>query len=136
LTRLSARCISANLNSLLTNKLRFERMSIEAATVDSALAPSTILPSKETPPAAEPLFSTKEPIDRKRLTVERAAEYLGIAKQTLYQWCSEKKIPHKKIGSKTLSDPDELDAWIAKHHVKPIGEVDKARLTKKLRKEP
>jgi excisionase family DNA binding protein len=66
--------------------------------------------------------------------VEQAAKYLGIAKQTVYLWCSEKKIPHKKIGSKTFFDADELDYWVARHKVRSMSEVVKARPASKSRK--
>ena len=63
-----------------------------------------------------------------------AAEYLGIKEQTLYQWCSEKKIPYYKIGSKTFFEADELDAWRAKRKVKPISEIVQARGMKETKK--
>jgi hypothetical protein len=40
--------------------------------------------SREDRPAST--FATAKPLDRKKLAVEQAAEYLGIAKQTVYQW--------------------------------------------------
>jgi excisionase family DNA binding protein len=72
------------------------------------------------PPSA---FAAAKPLDRRRLKVGQASEYLGIAVQTVYQWCSERKIPYYKVGSKTFFDADKLDAWRAKSEVKPMSEV-------------
>ena len=41
----------------------------------------------------------------KRALPGQAAEYLGIKKQTLHQWCSEKKTLHMKVGGKTFLMP-------------------------------
>ena|SRR5208337_21558 len=114
--------------ALFIDKLRYERRLVES---DEPVPPPSIAaapPSNPEPTPVKPLFSTAKPLNRKRLTVPQAADYLGIATQTVYEWCSEKKIPHKKIGRKTFFDTDELDAWIAKHKVKPIGEAVKARM--------
>jgi len=121
--------------TLQIDKLRYERNGLKSGKpvqlpsnpAGSSLGPESI--------PAKPLFSPVKPLNRKRLTVAQAAEYIGIAKQTLYQWCSEKKIPHKKIGSKTFFDADELDAWTAKRSVKTISEVAKARLVRVSREE-
>ena len=42
------------------------------------------------------------------LDVNQAAEFLGIAKATLYGKCSEKLIPHFKKGKKLYFDQKEL----------------------------
>lgn len=68
--------------------------------------------------------------------VEQAAEYLGIAMQTVYQWCSEKTIPYYKMGSYDFFDADELDAYRAKGKVIPISEVVKQRQAKTSSKKP
>lgn len=120
--------------ALQIDKLRYERNSLKSG--KPAELPSNPAASSSDPEStpAKALFSPVKPLNRKWLSVSQAAEYLGIAKQTLYQWCSEKKIPHKKIGSKTFFDADELDAWIGKRSVKPISEVVKARLARVSRK--
>ena len=121
--------------ALMIDKLRHEQRSLDVRTpVKPFPSPAAASPKLE-PTPAKLLFSLGKPLNRKRLNMPQAAEYLGIAKQTLYQWCSEKKIPHKKVGSRTFLDADELDAWIAKRHVKPIGDLVKARLARVTRKE-
>jgi excisionase family DNA binding protein len=54
------------------------------------------------------------------LTIEEAAEILGIKVGTLYKWCCARKIVYKKIGSSLRFDPDELEAWIREQTVEPL----------------
>jgi excisionase family DNA binding protein len=44
-----------------------------------------------------------------------AAEYLGISKNTLYEWVIRQKVPHTKVWRKlTKFKREDLDAWLAK----------------------
>ena len=123
--------------ALLIDKLRFERdgLEIDKATETPLVSAvthvvaSSIHSSKPIPASTVPLFS--KPPDRKKLTVEQAAEYIGVKKQTMYQWCSEKKVTYRKIGRKTFFDADELDAWVAKGRVKSISDAAAERWGKK-----
>ena len=45
------------------------------------------------------------------LTIEEAAEYLGIGKTNLYSLARESKIPSSKVGKKWLFNKKQLDAW-------------------------
>lgn len=120
--------------ALLIEKLRHERNGLESGKpVPPSSSPSTPS-SKPDPASTRVLFAPGKPVNRKRLTMNQAAEYLGVAKQTLYQWCSERKLPRTKIGSKNVFDADELDAWVAKHKVGPMSGVVKARPAVKFRK--
>jgi excisionase family DNA binding protein len=74
---------------------------------------------------SKPLFS--KPADRKNLDTKQAAEYLGVAAQTLRQWVDEQRIPFGKRGRKVVFDADDLDVWIAEHKVKPISEEVKSK---------
>lgn len=58
---------------------------------------------------------------RRLLTVEEAAVYIGVAKQSIYHMTSSRSIPHVKIGKRVMFDPDDLDRWIAKRRVRTIG---------------
>ena len=49
------------------------------------------------------LFDTKE-----------AAEYLGISKNTLYEWIIQKKIPYIKVGKLVKFRVDDLEEWLKK----------------------
>lgn len=53
-----------------------------------------------------------------RLTLAQAADYLGLARQTLYQWRWENdgsKPPSYRIGNRVYYDLEDLDEWIAQH---------------------
>jgi|TARA_Y100000034_G_C6745729_1_gene331218 excisionase family DNA binding protein len=47
------------------------------------------------------------------MTLKEASQYLRIAKRTLYNWCSEKKIPSIKLGGVKFAKED-LDDLIEK----------------------
>ncbi len=51
--------------------------------------------------------------DEKRLiSVEEAAKYLGVQKSTMYSWAWRRKIPSVKMGRRLLFDQEELDRMI------------------------
>ncbi len=47
------------------------------------------------------------------LDTNEAAQYLGISKNTLYEWVLQKKIPFIKVGRLTKFKKEALDAWLA-----------------------
>ncbi len=54
------------------------------------------------------------PLGEKRLiSVEDAAKYLGVQKSTIYSWAWRRKIPTVKIGRRLLFDQEDLDRMIA-----------------------
>lgn len=54
---------------------------------------------------------------RRLLTLEETAERLGVAKNTLYDWCAVRKIPHIKMGKFLRFDGVEVDAWLKEKRV-------------------
>lgn len=49
----------------------------------------------------------------KLITYQKAAEYLDLPVGTLYAWVHEKKIPHVRLGPRTVRfDLDELVRWV------------------------
>ena len=56
---------------------------------------------------------------KRLLTVDETAAYLGIAKLTVYDWVSKRKIGYVKIGRLVKFDQQTLDKWIDQHTVKP-----------------
>lgn len=57
-----------------------------------------------------------------RLKYKHAAEYSGLPEGTLRSLVSTKKIPHIRIGPRTvLFDSEQLDAWLAERTVKAVG---------------
>ena len=58
-------------------------------------------------------FKTTPTIDEKRpLGIDEAAQFVGLAKQTLYRLTSEGTIPFYKNAGKLWFFRDELLAWI------------------------
>jgi len=69
----------------------------------------------------------------KFLTVEEVAEYLSISRATVYQWASEKRIPHYKLGRAVRFKQTEIESWLSeKCKQEPIS--IEARTKKILRK--
>ncbi len=50
-----------------------------------------------------------------------AAEHLGVTKNTLYAWVSQKRIPYVKIGRLTKFDERDIDNWIEERKVRAIS---------------
>jgi excisionase family DNA binding protein len=48
------------------------------------------------------------------LSTTETAEFLGISKNTLYEWIIQKKIPHFKVGRLVKFKKEDLDAWLKK----------------------
>jgi len=48
------------------------------------------------------------------LSTTETAEFLGISKNTLYEWIIQKKIPHFKVGRLVKFKREDLDAWLKK----------------------
>jgi len=49
----------------------------------------------------------------KLISYQKAAELLDLPIGTLYAWVHEKRIPHVRLGPRTVRfDQDELRAWV------------------------
>ena len=59
------------------------------------------------------------------LTIERASEYLGIKKNTIYQWMHKSKIPYyKPAGKRVFFSRLELNKWAFMHKIMTAEEID------------
>ena len=45
-------------------------------------------------------------------SVDEIANYLGIKKETLYKWLTEKDVPAHKVGNLQKFRKDEIDQWV------------------------
>ena len=54
------------------------------------------------------------------LSVDEMSQYLGVKRETLYKWISERGIPAHKVGRLWKFKKDEVDEW-----VKAGGAMDK-----------
>ena len=59
------------------------------------------------------------------LNISQVAEYLSLAKSSIYKMTSERNIPHFKTGKKLLFKRSELDDWIKLHRIKTRQEIEK-----------
>ena len=51
------------------------------------------------------------------MSIEEAADYLGVKKSTLYRWKFERKIPFLKVGHLLKFRKDQLDRWLSEREV-------------------
>ena len=58
------------------------------------------------------------------MNINQAAEYIGIAKSTMYKFTSCRMIPHFKQGKKIYFKKSELDEWITKNKVMTREEIE------------
>jgi excisionase family DNA binding protein len=54
------------------------------------------------------------------LNAGQAAEYLTLARSTIYEYIHYRKIPFCKIGERVVFSKSELDKWIKKRTKKEI----------------
>jgi excisionase family DNA binding protein len=59
------------------------------------------------------------------LNADQAAEFLHIAKQTLYSMTSRRKIPFYKNGKKILFKKGELQEWLNSGKHEQISKIEK-----------
>jgi len=58
------------------------------------------------------------PADR-WLSVDEIATYLGIKRDTVYKWISERQMPGHKIGRLWKFSKKEVDEWVKSGNAKP-----------------
>jgi len=51
-------------------------------------------------------------MEKRTLSVEDVAAYLGLHKDTVYILVKEKRIPHMKIGSRIFFLEEALEKWL------------------------
>ena len=54
----------------------------------------------------------KEPRTPRLMSIDELAEYLGLRKQTIYNWLHQKKISGIKIGKLWRFNPKEIEKWL------------------------
>lgn len=56
-------------------------------------------------------------MDRRLLNVEELSEYLGLPKNTIYSWVSQRRIPFVKCGRLTRFDLQKIEKWIEENSI-------------------
>ena len=69
--------------------------------------------------------------NNKPLTIDEAAAYLQLPKQTLYHLTSVREIPHKKLGKRLVFLAAELDLWVESKRKKTRQEIENEGLPTK-----
>ena len=60
-------------------------------------------------------------MQKRLIAINEASEYLGISKNTLYSWVSQKKISYVKVGRLTKFDLRVLDRYIDNNTVESVN---------------
>mgnify|MGYP000055855061 CR=1 FL=1 len=71
----------------------------------SSLDPTRIVSEKD-------IVSGQIKKEKQLLDTKEAAEFLGISKNTLYEWIIQRKIPHIKVGRLVKFRREDLEAWL------------------------
>lgn len=59
-------------------------------------------------------------MEKRYLNVEELSQYIGVKKNTIYNWVSQRKIPFIKCGRLTKFDIKAIDKWMAESNVPSI----------------
>ncbi len=65
-------------------------------------------------------MSKSAPLTRRLISVQEAADYIGLSPDTVYTMVSQRRIPYVKVGRLTKFDIGLLDAWIKQNTVMPM----------------
>ena len=57
-------------------------------------------------------------MEKRYLSIKELSEYLGVPKQTIYQWTSQHRIPFIKIG-RLRFDKERIDSWLKEKSTEP-----------------
>ena len=52
-------------------------------------------------------------VDDRWLSVDEIALYLGVSRDTVYNWINEREMPRSRIGRFWRFKRDAVDAWVA-----------------------
>jgi len=58
------------------------------------------------------------------VSVESIAAHLGVSKDTVYTWISEKSLPAHRVGRLWKFQASEVDAWVRSGAAGPEAEHD------------
>ena len=56
-------------------------------------------------------------MEKKLLSLDETAQYLGVKKPTLYSWVFQRKIPYLKVGRLVKFDLHKLTQWLEQRSV-------------------
>ena len=56
------------------------------------------------------------------LSVQQAADILGVSRATLYRYVCLKQVPHVRIYGRILFDEERLQKFVDEHSFEPIAD--------------
>lgn len=62
-------------------------------------------------------------MERKTLTVQEVADYLGVHQDTIYTMVRQKQIPHFRVRRRILFNLGTIDSWIEKQETMIVQEA-------------
>ncbi len=65
-------------------------------------------------------MSKSAPLTRRLISVQEAADYIGLSPDTVYTMVSQRRIPYVKVGRLTKFDIALLDQWIKQNTMMPM----------------
>lgn len=63
--------------------------------------------------------------DDRWLSLEEIADYLGMSRDTIYNWINEKNMPSHRVGRFWKFKKDEVDKWVKAGGAKESKSNDK-----------
>ncbi|MGM0903098.1 MAG: helix-turn-helix domain-containing protein [Bacillota bacterium] len=62
-------------------------------------------------------------MQRKTITAQEAADYIGVHIDTIYTMVRQKEIPHIRVRRRILFKTDTLDAWMHEQEMNSCQEA-------------
>jgi excisionase family DNA binding protein len=62
-------------------------------------------------------------LDRKTITAQEAADYIGVCIDTIYTMVRQKEIPHVRVRRRILFNRDTIDSWMRQQEEKSCQEA-------------
>ena len=59
--------------------------------------------------------------EQRYFSPQELSQYLGIARQTVYEWTSQKKVPFIKLGRLVKFDQREIEEWMKTQRIEPYA---------------
>lgn len=61
-------------------------------------------------------------MNKRLIDINELSEYIGLSKNTIYSWVSQRRIPFVKCGRLTKFDLKRIDSWIEENSSEIINE--------------
>ena len=76
---------------------------------------------------------TSSSFSERLMTADEVAEYVGLTRETIYEWAKDNRIPHLKLNGELRFRRSALDAWMEPNKDKIETAITKARRCDKVK---